>query len=234
MKRVSRSALTRLPVILIALAMAGLAIVKVTFGPGNDFPNGIPAYARIESLVENGQLKGVLIHHNDDWAAIPFYRDPACVLRERPSRNLLDILHFPGDGDPGAYVCPLLVEGFAIWKHAPGVDPAPMQQETHEPKGRTVPVWFVPWKWLEPQVADGLLTMPELAALCPADLRGEAYFYQETLHPSEAVHHTKTTIVAHGTLNIGGRFDVESGETGNVLTHTTIHLPDSVRRYLGR
>jgi hypothetical protein len=49
--------------------------------------------------------------HTDEWAAVTFLRQPGCVPY---NFNLLDVIDVPG-----AFGCPLTVEGFAIFKNAP-------------------------------------------------------------------------------------------------------------------
>ena len=77
-----------------------------------------PFYAIINNTADFGQE----IYHDDEWAAIPFFRDPACVPEDF---NLLDFFDFRLL--PGEVVCPLTVDGFEIWENGPGLDPAPIQ-----------------------------------------------------------------------------------------------------------
>lgn len=86
-----------------------------TFFPG-PADTGVPAYARIERAPDGKPL----VHHDKDWAAIIFYRDPACVPA---GFNLLDFLD-----TPGVFNCPMTVVGSSLWKNGPPpVDDAPLE-----------------------------------------------------------------------------------------------------------
>jgi len=168
-------------------ASANTRIEVPTEGPG------LPAYARI----------GPDAVHTDEWAAIPFYRDPSCVPADF---NLLSFIDAPR-----AFSCPLTVEGFEVWENGPGIDRAPLHAVTRE--ADAVPVWFVSWPELQAAMADGRLTITELAAL-PSLVVGSADQYQEVLHPNEMIH-----LNATGTLSDGRAFQVHGtcrcGETAS-------------------
>lgn len=149
-----------------------------------EFPTqepGIPAYARIQPqwAIEDGE-----------WAAIPFYRDPSCVP---PDFNLLAFFDVPG-----AFSCPLTVEGFDIWEHGPGADPAPIMSSTNG--ATTVPVWFFSWPQLQAAMGDGVLTRTELEGLS-SRVVGYADRYHETLRPGRMI-----ALTASGTLSDGTPF----------------------------
>ena len=203
MKQMSGSRFTVVPVMLAALAAAALANVVLFFpGPLGE-PSGVPAYARIERAPYDGLP---LVHHDQEWAAIPFYRSPACA---RAAFNLLDFFDAPA-----AFNCPMTVEGFEIWKNGPWAgESSPIQVVSHG--SGAVPVWFVRWEVLKTALSDNLLTMPELIALAP--LKGTASFFKETLHPGEgpsggSAKNTKLQFVARGLLEDGRTFDVQSEE----------------------
>jgi hypothetical protein len=172
-----------------------------------EFPEddpGPPFYARIRHnfAIQNGQ-----------WAAIIFYRSPNCVA---PSFNLLRLFN------PAAFGCPLTVEGFALYDQVPpppGV--SPKQAKTFGLGA--VPVWFVRWADLQTAVADGVLTIQDLAAMNP--IVGSATFFRETLHPTETAQVPKLSIVARGTTATG-TFFVQASATGEglELKHVTIEL----------
>ena len=153
------------------------AAVRLTF-PGES--PGIPAYARISEEAI----------HTDEWAAIPFYRDPSCVP---PDFNLMRSFDVPR-----AFRCPLTVEGFEVWENGPGVDAAPMLSVSRAAEG--MPVWFVKWPELEAAMRDGVLTIGELAGM-ESLIVGTADSYQEVLRPGESI-----TIHATGSLSDGRRF----------------------------
>jgi len=72
----------------------------------------IPAYAQIGS----DPVIGDFILHDEKWAAIPFYRGPACVPEDF---NLLTFFDAPR-----VFECPLTVAGFEIWPgHGPATQP---------------------------------------------------------------------------------------------------------------
>jgi hypothetical protein len=162
----------------------------------------LPFYARIEH--------GVIIH-DGTWAAIVFYRPPACV---RAGFNLLDFFDVPA-----AFGCgPMTVEGFQVTKTPP--IPA---QSVLQGLG-AVPVWFVDWPELQAAVADHVLTISELAGLAPLRV-GSADFYHETLHPTGGTQQNKLTLVARGTLTSGGDFFLQVSEVEGELKHVRIELP---------
>jgi len=158
------------------VSMANVRI-KVTsgFGPGT----ACPFYARIET----GQTGTI---HTDEWAAIPFYRDPECVPEDF---NLLDFFDIPR-----VWECESFMAGFEVWKN-PDIDLAPIQSELKAVG--PMPIYFVPWAVLQVAMEDDVLTMSELEEL---DVRvGIATFYTETLHPSGgASQQAMISIVAHG------------------------------------
>lgn len=165
---------------------------------------GGPFYARIEPG---------LIHTDGEWAAIAFYRSPACVPEDF---NLLDFFN------PAALGCPSFVAGFEIWKNGPWAgDAAPIQSRLDNTA--PMPIWFVSWTELQTAIADDILTIEELTAM-PTLLVGAATSFTETLHPSEGAQQTKTTIVASGFLEGGRKFTYQATETKNTLRHVKIEF----------
>jgi hypothetical protein len=94
----------------IALTMVALvaayAFAGVRLQVPKDWP-GIPGYAQISHT----ELFGEEIYHTEDWAAIPFYRNPGCVPSDF---NLMEMMD-----PPRCFDCPLTVEGFEIWPVPP-------------------------------------------------------------------------------------------------------------------
>jgi hypothetical protein len=202
MKTRFRRAFPLLVGVLLLAAPTAAADVRLTGG-------GTPFYARIES----GE-----IFQTEHWAVIAFYRPPACVPADFNLLALFDV--------PGAFVCgPSTIDGFTIWRNGPGTDPAPIQAELHGLGA--VPIWFVRWPELEAAVADGVLTIGELAAL-PSLLVGSASFYEEMLHPEQAAQVGELEFVAHGTLEDGRPF-----ATDGVLTFAAGHRFPHVRIAFG-
>lgn len=202
MRQISSSRFTTIPVILTALAVAAMANVVLFFpGPPGE-PSGVPAYARIERAPDGLPL----VHHDKEWAAIYFFRDPVCLLNDTrtPPFNLLDFFDAPA-----VFNCPMTVEGFEIWKNGPWAgDVSPIQTMSHG--AGKVPVWFVRWEVLRGALGDNSLTMSELNMLNP--LKGTASFFKETLHPLDGAQHTMTQVVARGLLEDGRTFDLQSEE----------------------
>jgi len=166
----------------------------------------LPFYARI------GQGE---IYHDGEWAAIAFYRDPDCVPADF---NLLDFIN------PAALGCDSYVAGFEIWKNGPWAgDSAPIQSRLNNTG--SMPIWFVSWTDLQAAIADGKLTIGELAGL-PSRVIGTATFYSETLHPSGMAQQTMISIVASGSLPSGGKFTYQATGTkvNNRLNHVKIEF----------
>jgi hypothetical protein len=195
----------RLLVILAVLGSAGMAQAAERVAQTSA---DLPFYARIG----RGE-----IYHDGEWAAIAFYRPPACVPT---GFNLLDFMDIPaafGCGDPAR---PYLI-GFGIFE-----GDAPIQSKLQLAPDQTIPVWFVRWSELEAAVADDNLTIAELAALPSGVLRGEATFYTETLHPAGAAQQTMISIVTSGFLADGRKFIYQATGTKeeNRLNHVKIEF----------
>ena len=131
-------------------------------------------------------------------AVIVFYRLPECIPAEF---NLNEFFHFPGESGPGALGCtPPTTTGIETWQNGPEVDPAPLMAEV---AGRgAVPVWFVAAPELEAAMADGVVTIGELAAL-PSLLTGTADTYSELLYPSQTNAAPLIQFMATGALDDG-------------------------------
>lgn len=159
----------------------------------DEFP-GIPAYARTDVP---------LIAHTEEWAAIVFYRDPACVPE---AFNLLELLDAPA-----AWGCPLTVAGFEIWENGPlSSDLGPIFSELQGLGA--VPVWFVSWPALQAEIADGVLKIGDLKRM--DSLRGLASFFQETLQPLGVAQQPNYHVLAQGHLEDGRSFQYQA-----VVTH---------------
>jgi hypothetical protein len=182
-----------------ALVIAGTALlgnVQVPAGAG-------PFYARIERNVAGDPL----VPHDEEWAVVPFYRQPECV---RPDFNLLDLFDIPA-----CFGCQDTVAGFEIWRTGPGLDPVPIQVVSFGMAG--MPIWLAPWDELQVAMADDVLTIDELEAIA---VKGQATFFKETLHPYQA----KLQMVGKGTLDDGRSFLFSSEETHGVIQTTRIEV----------
>ena len=195
-----------------AIAAFAFLLMTVTVGRSQvrtEIPTedpGPPFYARFERDAVHTDI----VPHTDEWAAVVFYRSPACI----PANfNLLDLFDVPG-----AFFCDLTIDGFEIWRNGPPpIDPAPMMAVL---RGMgAVPIWFVSWEELQVAIADDVLTMPELEAI-PSLIKGSATDFHETLHPTGGAVNPKILINASGTLADGRRFRLmHSGQRGGITTN---------------
>jgi len=186
---------------------------SVTFRfPGED--PGPPFYTLIEPN---------FLPHTDEWAPIVFVRDPACVSQ---SFNLLVQLAVPQ-----AFGCPATVEGHVTYKNGPPpIDPAPWHVLMRG--AGAVPIWFAPWPALQTAIADGVLTLPELASI-PGLRTGTATIFEMTqqlgvLRP-QGPGNGKIELVARGTLSNGTSFSVELREMGIDQVSTLKHIAIAFR-----
>jgi hypothetical protein len=190
-------------------------LVRSTW-PSADDP-GAPFYARIEPAPP-------FVHADGGWAVIPFYRDPDCLLAVRPDFNLL---HF--FDAPAAFACPMTVHGHSLWHGGVGMG-APHTVISHGTGA--VPVWFVPESVIGQAMADGDLTIVELAAL-PGLRVGHASHFNEMLHPHSLPpalggggHPVpKLVLNARGTLEDGGAFSVHLTVVADETRSIQIRLP---------
>ncbi len=164
---------------------------------------GGPFYARISR-------GGIL--HTDDWAAIAFYRDPACVPA---GFNLLDFF------DPNAFGCSSFVSGIEVWKNGPQTDPAPIQSKLQAIA--PMPIWFVSWTELQAAIADNVLTVGELLAL-PSLQQGTATFFTETLHPIQPGRQSMINLESSGVLPDGRGFRFHATVTNEVVRDVDIRF----------
>ena len=179
--------------------LVSMANVRVEVTSGTGPSSGIPAYARIE-------LGWTL--HTDEWAAVPFWRNPDCVPKDF---NLLDWF------DPNAFECESFVEGFFVWKNGPD-DPAPIQVNIKD--AGPMHIYFVPWPVMQVAIGDGALTMLELEGLSGVQI-GIATFYTEIMHPTGGAQQVMLEIVAKGymELNNSVQFELKSNWVHDDLAH---------------
>jgi len=170
----------------------------------DESPSG-PYYARLE--------RG-LVHATDEWVAIAFYRDPACVPA---SFNLLNFFDF--GNIPNIFGCALTVHGFELWKNGPQVDIAPIASKLRG--NGAVPIWFVS----RSDFARALpgITKTELLGM-PSLLQGWATFFDETLHPDGGAEQSMLHIVADGTVPDGRSFQYEAVEAAGILQEVRIEF----------
>jgi hypothetical protein len=157
---------------------------------------GVPAYARLELLIPDFDVP-----KNNDWAAIVFYRHPDCIPLDF---DLGQFFHIPGPEAPGAFGCRLLIEGFELWANGPEEDMAPFYARTRS-AAPDLPIWFVAWPELEALFANGMVFIDEIEAL-PSLIRGNARWFEESLHPNGSAPDPAISLTARGRLESGGRF----------------------------
>ncbi len=150
-----------------------------------------PFYAQVSFAPEFGWE----IYHDNEWAAIPFLRDPKCVPTDF---NLLDMFDVPQ-----VFGCPLRTQGFEIFR--PPLPPNNVQgplKSVYWGLGN-VQIYFVRWPKLQTAVAHYRLTINDLNSLVKAGdaAVGTAAYYWEEVHPSggQAVE-PFMEISAYGTL----------------------------------
>jgi hypothetical protein len=183
--------------------------VRREFGPEIPY-SGPPYYAQISYTRDFGWE----IYHTGEWAAIPFYRDPACVPRDF---NLLDMFDVPA-----AFDCSLAVRGFEIF-----TSPAAPPKKSKTFGLGAVSIYFVRWSKLREAVDDYWLGMPELEALVSAGdaVVGSASFFVSELHPSGG-----TAVVPHIEISASGLlqdnrhfvFQVAGGDQSALVKHVSI------------
>lgn len=167
---------------------------------------GPPFYARVTPIMNE-------FFHSNGWLAIPFYREPDCIP---PDFDLLGLYHFSSESDPGAFGCPLLLEGVAYIE--PDAPPNSFPKHVTMQGLGAVPVWFVPMERFEPAVADEELTLAELKALDPQF--GTATSFKEELRPRAEDHNID--IASEGTLNDGRSFRFNLLHTGDTIERIEI------------
>ena len=172
---------------LLVLAAPGRADVRLSV------PQDIQPSAYTSPNGPSPFLPGVI--QDGEWAAIPFYRPPECVPLDF---NLL------GWFDPDMPDCPLLVEGFVVF---PGTAPTGFPRSSQLRGLGEVPVWFVRWDELQAAMADGELTILELASL-DSLITGTASTYEEQLHYQPPHRVSQSTVAARGTLEDGRSFEM--------------------------
>jgi len=189
------------------VAVYAFASVRLPF-PTAENP-GPPIYAQISNIAPFGEE----IYHTEEWAAIPFYRDPICVPGDF---NLLDMFDAPR-----AFDCTLTVRGFEIW-------PVPPPQGAGPTQGKywglgAVPIYFLSWPELKGAVADGVLTITELMDMSSLII-GSAGFFSVDLHPSGLANVPHIEISARGFLQDGRQFQfqVAGGDQSALVKHIKI------------
>jgi len=189
--------------------------------------NQAPFYARLLRSVIDG-IHFQEIYHNDQWAAIPFYRNPECVPADF---NLLEFFDFTPDPDFGlrAFGCPVTVQGFELWSNGLGIDEAPYHAQLSGLGA--VPVWFVSWPDLQGAVQDGLLTIGDLTSM-PSLRKGVATFFSEVLQPFPSAQVTSISLRARGSTEDGARFFFQAAASGPARICCSSNDPEDPRQHV--
>jgi hypothetical protein len=206
--------------------------VAPTVAPANPPPTVMPAteppaeHGEPVRLEANGEVPFYArfgeneLFSDGEWVVIVFYRPPDCIPADF---NLNQFFHFPGESGPGAFACtPPTTTSVELWANGPDTDPAPLVAEM---TGRgAVPVWFLALDEVEPAMADGVITIGDLAGLS-SRRTGTAATYAELLHPSQTNAQPLIQFRADGALETGGAFSVSVSQGAlGVEDHVTISL----------
>jgi hypothetical protein len=220
----------RISIIILALSFSCVSVQPLYANVRTDVPGenpGPPAYSQIQSALGPAPF---FIPHTDEWAAIPFLRHPSCIPLDF---NLLDFNDFTPAfpmGPPRPFLCPLTVEGFALWKNGPPpIDFVPIFSELHGTG--ELPVWFVSWPDLVAATGDGDLTLLELLTMSSLQI-GSADFYKETVQPGinrpQGPGNGKIEMNGSGLLLDGRSFQFSVREMGDdgisILRHVRIEF----------
>jgi hypothetical protein len=156
-------------------------------------PADPPFYARVE--------RPYVAPHNDDIAAIIFYRSPGCVP---PQFNLLDFFDVPA-----AFGCAMESKGHE-WRFG-DASPFSAPYLSVMLQDGPVPIWFVKTSELLAAASDDVLTITEIAAL-PSLITGSANHWSEWLEPYPTRSPSITRQSATGTIAGGQRFAMDYEE----------------------
>ena len=177
------------------VSAAGSGLVRSEWPSATD--PGPPFYARTNDVTQS-------VFHDDEWAAILFYRDPGCVPA---AFNLVQFFDAPA-----AFGCAPTTQGSSLWQ-GEAFRGAPKIAAASD--AGPVPVWFVPMDSMSQALQDGVLTIGELAAL-DGLLVGYAEQFNETLHPHPLPPelgggghpNPKLILTAYGQLEDGRQFNL--------------------------
>jgi hypothetical protein len=150
------------------------------------------------------------VFHTNDWAAIPFYREPASIPKEFNLLEFFDVV--PVNDVPRAFTAPLMVQGMEVWAKIPAESADAIPLITWLRGLGAVPVWFVGWPELHAAIADQRLTIPELESLNSLQ-KGVASFFEETLIPNAG---TSLTFVGRGLLDLTAEGRLADGRSFQV------------------
>jgi hypothetical protein len=191
-----------LPSAVAVLAAAAILAAATVFAGVNilipEESSYAPVYAR------PGVESATLLPCGDwEWVPIIFYRPPECVPE---TFNLLQFYDVPG-----AFFCPVLVEGHMVMEYPPDSPVAQVPRLVNVRQAQPMPMYFVSVQdWVSVVFDDFRVTVSDLEAL-PSFRIGWADFYHETLAPVGAPGAAGPQVPhwnyrAHGTFEDGGTF----------------------------
>jgi hypothetical protein len=188
------------------LALATTALTNELFKIPDDITPPFYLSGGGPALLEDGTPWAM---QDGTWAAIPFYRDPTNLLATDPDFDLLS------DFDPNVFDAPLHIKG---WVEATD-DLLPYRWQARGTGA--LPIAFVKWDELQAAMADGALTIGELASL-PSLRVGTATFYQEENHIYGVHPVSHLAVEARGKLAGGGSFKLKVVEVDLELKEVQI------------
>ena len=170
-----------------------------------------PFYARVEPPTDVGGFG----YHDDDWAAIVFYRDPSCIPA---GFNLFQFYDF-NFGD--VFGCTSLVDGFSLHVEPDGVTPPKVSSLS----GTAVAIWFVPWDDEFQQAIEAeALTVAELENM-DGLVKGVATHFREVLGSVQFHPQPKINIAASGyILSESGGGSFQYGVSWSGLTVDDVRM----------
>ena len=157
----------------------------------------------------------------DDWAAVPWFRDPNCVP---PAFNILQFI----DPPPTPFFCTLMISAVEIWNTDPP-DPSVGPLNISFKGMGAVPIYFAHRSEVTAAMQDGVLTVGELQAL-PSLRVGYADRFsgaQQTGVARGRSGQGKINISAHGRLTDGTPFFFQTAEgppRKGPIAHTSIEF----------
>jgi len=157
----------------------------------------------------------------EDWGAVAWLREPACVPDDF---NILQLV----DPPPRPFFCALTIEGHEIWNTDPP-DPSVGPLNIRASGLGAVPIYFVATGDLLPAMGDGVLTIAELEAM-PSLLVGHADRFnlsQQTGTARGRPGEGNIVISASGSLTDGRTFLFQTAEgppRKDEIAHTRIEF----------
>jgi hypothetical protein len=189
--------------VLAVLALAGAVWANVRLRVPQDVTPPFYTSGSGPFILGDGSLFAI---NDGEWAVIVFYRSPEFA----PAG-----FDFLNDFDPNVFSAPLHVDGFIELDNA-----GDFLMSQARGTG-AVPMWFVKWEELQDAAADGTLLIDELLDMDSLRV-GTASSFEEQNHVDGIHPVSHLTVVASGTLEGGGTFDLRAVEVGLELKRVRI------------